>query len=463
MRLIVSARQRFSLMKIKTLFALSLILSLLTAGQAETLDTVKLDQFFDRLAEKEKAMGSLTLAKEGDVLYARAIGYAWIDGAEKKPLNATSRFRIGSITKMFTAVMILQLVDEGRLKLTDPLDRWVPQVPNAGKITLAQILAHRSGIPNVRRAPDPQRNVNTLPITKEEILALIVQATPEFEPDAKQLYSNSGFFLLGLIVERVTGQSYAAALAERITAKLGLKDTYPATGSIDVSKGEALTYLNDGRAWKQGIETHPSILFGAGQIVSTPHDLVRFIHALFEGKLISSENLTRMKTVRDGDGLGLGMEPYTFAGKTFYGHAGGGDNYGAWLAYLPEEKLSVAYATNAKVHPVADIVRGVVDIYYGKPFQIPAFETLIVSAEILDRYVGVYASTEVPVKFTVTREGATLFIRTGNQSAASLEATAEDTFQLLGGRIVFEFDAAKKQLTHKRGGAPRVFTKEEKP
>jgi D-alanyl-D-alanine carboxypeptidase len=446
-------------MKIKILSTLLLALALFTAGRAQTLDRAKLDQFFDRLAEKNKAMGSLTIARDGDVLYARAIGYGQIDGAERKPLSTASRFRIGSITKMFTAVMILQLVDDGKLKLTDPLDSFFPQIPNARKITLAQILAHRSGIPNVRRERDPQRNVNTLPITKDEILALIVQATPDFEPDTRHLYSNSGFFLLGLIVEKLTGKSYAEALEERITSKIGLKDTYTATGTIDVGKNEALTYINDDRGWKQGIETHPSILFGAGQIVSTPNDLARFIHALFDLKLVSQESLDRMKTIRDGDGLGL--EPFAFAGKTFYGHTGGGDNYGAWLAYLPEEKLAVAYTTNAKVHPVANIVSGVVDIYYQRPFQIPAFEATVVSPDILDRYTGVYSSPEVPVKFTVTRKGATLFIQPGAQSAAPLEATAEDKFQLMGGRVVFEFDAAKKQLIHKRGGPPRVFTKEE--
>src|ERR1700754_193429 len=110
-------------MKIKVLFATLLTLALFTAGYAQTLDKAKLDQFFDRLAEKNKAMGSLTIASNGNVLYTRAIGYAQIDGNAKQPLTAASRFRIGSITKMFTAVMILQLVDEGQLKLTDPLSK----------------------------------------------------------------------------------------------------------------------------------------------------------------------------------------------------------------------------------------------------------------------------------------------------------------------------------------------------
>jgi CubicO group peptidase (beta-lactamase class C family) len=403
-------------------------------------------------------MGSLAIAKDGNVLYTRAIGYSQINGTEKTPLTSANRFRIGSITKMYTATMILQLVEEGKLKLSDTLDKFFPQIPNAEKITIAQILAHRSGIPNVRRDREPQRNVNTTPMTKDEMLALIVKGTPDFEPDTKHSYSNSGYQLLGLILEKLTGKPYHQALEEGITSKVLLADTYTATGNIDVSKSEALTYINAGSDWKQGPETHPSILFSAGSIVSTPNDMAKFIQALFDWKLISQESLNQMKTIRDGDGFG--METFTFAGKTFYGHTGGGDNYGAWLAYQSEEKLAVAYTTNAKVTPVKDIVSGVIDIYYNRPFHIPSFETIVVSPEVLDKYVGVYSSPEVPAKFTITREGATLFVQPGSQSAAPLEATAQDKFQILGGRVVFEFDAAKKQMIHKRGGPARVFTKE---
>ncbi len=449
-------------MKIKTSFATLLTLALFTAGYAQTLDKAKLDQFFDRLAEKSKAMGSLVVTKDGKVLYTRAIGYSQINGTEKKPLTAANRFRIGSITKMFTASMTLQLVEEGKLKLTDTLDKFLPQVPNARKITIEHILWHRSGIPNVRREQNSQGNVNTIPVTKDEILAQIVKATPDFEPDTKYSYSNSGYQLLGLILEKVTGKSYEEALKERISSKIGLKDTYIATGNIDVSKNEALTYMNFGDGWKPVPETHPSILFSAGAIVSTPHDLAKFIQALFDGKIVSKESVDQMKAIRNGELSG--MEPFTFAGKTFYGHTGGADNYGSWLAYLPEEKLALAYTTNAKVFPVKDIVNGVMDIYYNKPFQIPTFESVAVSTEVLDKYVGVYSTPEAPVKFTITRNGATLYAQPpGAGSAVPLEATAQDKFKLDNGTaagIVFEFDAAKNQMTIKRNGGQRVFTKE---
>src|SRR6266853_3290504 len=164
-----------------------------------------------------------------------------------------------------------------------------------------------------------------------------------------------------------------------------------------------------------------------------------------------------MKTMRDGEGFG--MATFTFAGKTFYGHGGGVDNFGSWLAYEPEEKLVIAYTTNAKIYPVANIVSGVVDIYYHRPFQIPALESIAVNPDVLDRYVGVYSSPDAPAKATVTRDGWTLFFQPpGASSAVPLEATAEDKFQIEGA-AVFTFDAAKNQMTVKRRGGERVFTK----
>lgn len=442
----------------KLFFTILLTLLSFSFVFAQTLDKAKLDNFFDRLLEKNKAMGSLVITKNGEVQYARSIGYSEINGTDKKPLTEASRYRIGSITKMFTSAIILQLVEEGKLQLTDTIDQFFPQITNANKITIKQILGHRSGIPNVRRPQNSQENVNTTPITKDEMLALIVKAAPEFEPDSKHSYSNSGYQVLGFIIEKVTGKTYEATLNERIISKIGLKNTYLSTGKIDVNKNEALTYMNLGNEWKPVHETHPSILFSAGAIISTPGDMVKFIQALFDGKIISNESLEQMKTMREGEGLG--MEPFAFADKTFYGHAGGADNYGSWLAYLPEEKLAIAYTTNAKVYPVANIMKGITDIYYNKPFQIPSFESVSISQEVLESYVGVYANPEAPVKFIITRDGEKLFFKPPGESAAvALEATAQNKFQIEGA-VVIEFDTAKKQMTIKRRGGERVFTKE---
>ena len=350
--------------QIKILFAALLTLALCTNGYTQMLDKAKLDQFFDRLAEKGKAMGSLTIAKDGNVLYTRTIGYSQINGSERKPATTATRYRVGSITKTFTAAMIFQFVEEGKLKLSDTLDKFFPQIPNAGKITIAHLLTHRSGIHDFIREPD-FRAWSLNPRTKDETLAFIAKGKPDFEPGEKRSYSNAGYVLLGFVIEKLDGKPYQDALKKRITGKLGLKDTYAGTGKTDVSKKESFSYSYAGD-WKQHEEMDLSIPGGAAAIISTPSDLVKFIQALFDGKLISQENVNQMKN-------GIGMSEQKLGGRTIYGHSGSTDGFRSTVVYQPEEKLAVAYTANARVYSITSIFSGIFDIYDNKPFEIPTF------------------------------------------------------------------------------------------
>jgi D-alanyl-D-alanine carboxypeptidase len=444
-------------MNCKTSTAILVVIGFFAAASAQTLDKAKLDQFFDRLAEKNKAMGSLVIARDGKVIFERAIGYSQINGIEKKPITAATRFRIGSITKMFTAVMVLQLVDEKKLKLTDTLEKYFPRIPNANKITILHVLTHRSGIHGISEIPE-HRAVRDKGTTNAELLAMIEKAGPsDFEPGSKSVYMNENYFLLGLLIEKLTGKTYQENLTKRITSKIGLKDTYEPRWNTDPARNESFSYRY-GRDWDQDADIHWSIFFGGGSIISTPYDLVKFIKALFDGKLVSKESLALMRTIKDGEGVGI--TTFTFAGKTLFGESGGAQSRGAWVAYLPEEKLAVAYATNAKLYPVNDILTGIFDIYWNRPFQIPAFNTLEVSADVLDRYVGVYSSPGVPITYTFTRDGTTLFVQLPGGVPLRLEATDEDKFKIDPPGIYFEFNAAKGEVTWKRGAGVRVFTKE---
>ena len=352
-------------MKIQILSTILLAFTFVTSGFGQSLDKVKLDQFFDRLAEKNKAMGSLTIAQDGKVLYSRAIGYSQINGSERTLATTASRYRVGSVTKMFTAAMVFQLVEEGKLKLSDTLEKFFPPIPNAGKITIAHILAHRSGIHDFIREPN-FRAWSLVPRTNAETLAFIARGKPDFEPGEKRTYSNAAYVLLGFVVEKLDGKPYQDALKKRITGKLGLKDTYAGTGKTDVRKKESFSY-NDAGGWKQYEEMDLSVPGGAAAIVSTPSDLVKFIQALFDGKLISQENVDQMKN-------GMGMSSQPLGDKAFYGMSGGTDGFRSTLGYVPEEKLAVAYTSNGMVYPASNIIRGVLDIYQNKPFEIPAFE-----------------------------------------------------------------------------------------
>jgi D-alanyl-D-alanine carboxypeptidase len=280
-----------------------LTLAMLATAQAQSLDKAKLDQLLGRLAEKNKGMGTLTLAKDGNVIYSRSFGYAQINGDQKKPATAATRYRIASITKTFTAVMILQLVEEGKLRLADTLDKFFPQIPNAARITLAQILLDRSGMAEIQPDGDwgKQRH------TEEEFVARLAQGQPSFEPDAKSQYNNAGYHLLGYIVEKAGGKPYPQALKERITAKAGLADTYLGEGNTSAARGEALAYMYFGDKWIEASEPHFSVVAGAGGIVSTATDLVKFIQALFDLKLVSADSLKLMTTMRDGEGMGMSL------------------------------------------------------------------------------------------------------------------------------------------------------------
>lgn len=438
-------------MKIKLLLGIIFSFAIFGIASAQSLNKAKLDQLFDRLLEKNKGMGSITIAKDGKVLYTRSFGYGQITETIKTPLTDQTKYRISSITKMYTAVMIFQLIEEDKLKLSDRLDKFFPQIPNATKITIDQILSHRSGIPNV--VPDGS---GMQPRTEEERIAEIARLQPDFEPGSRHLYSNSGYVLLGYIVEKAGGQSYQEALKTRIVSKLGLQNTYMGTGNTNVARNESLSYRYVG-GWREAREPDFSIVAGAGAIVSTPTDMVKFIQGLFDLKLISQNSLDQMKTMIDGEGMG--MEPFTFAGKNLYGHTGGSSTSGAWLAYYPEEKLAMAYTTNAKIYPVKDIVNGVFDIYWNRPFEIPSFDVLKINPEILDQYTGVYTASGAPVKWIVTRKDSTLFIQQESGSAIPVEPIDENKFTITTG-VMLEFDAVKKQMTIKRPQGERTFTKE---
>jgi D-alanyl-D-alanine carboxypeptidase len=436
----------------KSLCSGFLLVALADASQAQTLDDAKLDRLFDRVAEKNKGMGSLVLARDGDVVYARQIGYGRIEGAVKEPLTAASRFRVGSIAKMFTGVMVLQLVEQGKLKLDDALDAYFPSVPNAKAITIAHLLGHRSGIFNVTENRD-YRSLKTKPTTPGDMVALIAGGKPDFEPGAREAYSNSNYVLLGYIVEKVAGKPYQDVLAERITGPLHLKDTYFATGTRDAANHEVASYRYV-RDWERMDETHMSVPGGAGAIVSTPADLAAFIEGLFDLKLVSKQTLDRMMKEK------LAIQSFPLDGETFYGHGGSIDGFRSRVAYLPKEKLAIAWTSNGSVYPTQDLIGGVFAIYRNKPFEIPTFDAFVVRPETLDKYVGVYASPKAPVKFKIIRDGAALSAGPEGRPSLPFTATAENEFKLEGSMITLEFDVAKKQMIMRRPGRETVFTKE---
>jgi len=422
---------------------------------AQNFDKPKLDRLLDTLAHKEKAMGSLTLSKNGKVIYSRAIGYSSISENGKKPSTTLTKYRIGSISKMFTTTMIFQLVEEGKLKLATTLDTWFPTIPNANKITIGNLLNHRSGIHNFTNDPDYQTYM-TQPKTQAEMIAIIAKNAADFQPNEKAAYSNSNFVILGFIIEKITKQPYAVNLKQRITSKIGLANTYYG-GKTNVENNECYSFQYVG-SWKQMPETDMSIPGGAGAVVSTPTDLTKFIEALFSLKLVSQNSLDQMKTITEGFGMGMFQIP--FYTKKAYGHNGGIDGFGSNLAYFPEDSLSIAYCTNGVVFPMNDILIGVLSICFGREYSIPTFNSVALNPEELDKYPGIYSSTQLPLKITITKNNAILIAQATGQSSFPLEATEKDKFKFDAAGVVLEFNTVKNEMTLKQGGGVFIFTKD---
>ena len=438
------------------LFTLILLAGLtFTTVLPQNINKAKLDSLFNALSEKNKAMGSVAVSKNGTVLYSRAIGYSYISGTEKKPATTATRYRIGSISKMFTASMIFQLIEEGKIKLITTLDTYFPEIPNASKITISNLLNHRSGIHNFTDDPEYMTYM-TQPKTEDEMVKIISKNKVDFEPNAKASYSNSNFLLLGYIIEKITKQPYSKNLEKRICSKIGIKDTYIGK-KTDLVNNESYSYKFESE-WKQQPETDMSIPGGAGSIISTPTDLTRFVNALFSIKLVSQSSLNQMKTLTDG--IGMGMFQFPFYDKKAYGHNGGIDGFVSNVAYFPEDSLAVSYCTNGMVYPLNDILIGILSACFNKQYIIPTFNTITLKTEDLDKYLGVYSSTQVPIKITITKDNTTLIAQGEGQPAFPLEPTEMDKFKFDQAGVKMEFNPAKNEMTLKQGGGSFLFTKE---
>ena len=234
------------------------------ASRAQQVNTAKLDSLLTALAASNKMMGSVALSREGQVVYRRAFGdqQLGLAGAPNTPATADTRYRIGSATKMFTATMIFQLIEEKKLTPATPLAAFFPRLPNARLITVDDLLSHRSGLHDFT-TDSAFGGYHTRPRTPAELLAIIGQARPDFAPGTRFGYSNSNYVVLGYIIEKLTKMPYAQALQKRVVAKAGLLHTYYG-GKINPQNHEASSYEATGAGWQLAPETDMSIPGGAG-------------------------------------------------------------------------------------------------------------------------------------------------------------------------------------------------------
>jgi len=438
----------------KTLI-LSLTVSFVSfAGFSQNIDKVKLDTYFDVLANNNRFMGSVAIAQGDKLIYSKSVGFSDVEQGLKA--NENSKYRIGSISKTFTAVLTFKAVEEGKLSLSETIDKYFPTIGNADKITIEHLLRHRSGLHN-HVDEFVNSNRHTQPITENEMIEVIIKGGNEFEPDTKMAYSNPNYILLTYIIEKIYEKPFSKILEEKITIPLGLKSTYLGE-KIKTSNSECSSYAFLNENWKLAPELDVSQAIGAGAITSTPTDLVKFSHALFSGKLISENSLMKMQTIKDHYGIGLIQMP--FYDKTGFGHTGGIDGFRSVFAYFSTGEISFAYTSNGMNFNGNDISIAVLSAAYAKPFEVPVFTIYELTEEDLDKYLGIYSSKQLPLKMTITKENNQLFGQGTGQPSFPLEAIDKDKFEFKQAGVVLEFNPTDNTMILKQGGGVFNFKRE---
>ena len=419
---------------------------------SQSINSPKLDSLFQILDEKNKFMGSIAISQNDKIIYSKAIGKA--DLESNKLATTLTKYRIGSISKMFTTVLIFKAIEENKITLLTTIDKYFSNIENANKITVSNLLNHRSGIHNFTN-DSLYSSYYTLPKSELEMLKIIKDGKSDFEPNAKAEYSNSNFVLLSFILEKIYKKQFSQIVNDKIIKVIGLKNTYVGN-KINIKNNESNSYINTG-SWEKESETDMSIPKGAGAVVSTPTDLVKFIENLFKGKLVSIKSLEIMKTLRDNYGMGMFQVP--FYDKKGFGHTGGIDAFLSVLYYFPSDKLSIAITSNGQTYDNNNIVMAGLSSYYNKPFEIPTFTNIILKTEELDQYLGVYSSPEFPLKITITKNKLILNAQATGQSAFELDAITKDKFEFKVAGIKLEFLPETKQMILKQGAGKYTLTK----
>ena len=341
-----------------------LMLIFFQIGFTQSFDKTKLDNYFNWIENSNRFMGNIAVSKDGEIIYLKSIGYADISNNLKA--TKETKYRIGSISKSFTATLVLKAIENKKLELNQTIDKWFPMIKDSDKITIKQLLSHRSGIYNFTDNLN-YLTWNTQKKTEKEMVEIIKIGGNSFAPDSKAEYSNSNYLLLSYILEKTFMKSYSELLDEYIIKPIDLKNTY-VFRRINTSNNESKSYKFLS-SWILEPETDYTIPLGAGAITSTPIDLIKFSDALFGGQLLSSESLKIMTTIQEGYGLGLFQIP--FYNKLGFGHGGSIDGFSSIYVHFPEDKISYALISNGTNMNNNDISIAVLSAIYDELYEIP--------------------------------------------------------------------------------------------
>ena len=387
-------------------------------------NTARMEEIIHSYVSEKQFMGTVLVARDKTVILDKAYGFANLEWSIQN--TPTTKFRLGSVTKQFTAASIFLLQERGKLKIDDPVKKYMPDAPAAwDKITIYHLLTHTSGIPSFTGFPD-YHSTEATPTTPEQLVGRFRDKPLEFQPGEKWNYSNSGYVLLGYLIEKISGQTYEKFVQENIFTPLGMKDSgYDSNSEIIVHRASGYTPGKDGVQNAGYIDM--TIPLSAGALYSTTEDLLRWEQGLFGGKLLSPASLQKMTTPFLHD-YACGLSVTTQNGHKVIDHNGGIEGFNTDLTYYPDEKLTLIALSNLNGPAPEAIVTNIAATIHGEKVVLPTErKETKVPTNILSRYVGDY---ELAPNFvlTVRLEGDQLITRATGQGDLKFYPESETLF-----------------------------------
>lgn len=418
---------------------------------SQKLNLIKLDSLFQALEEKNLFMGSIAVSKNGNLIYSKSIGKA--DIATNVSLTFNTKYRIASITKTFTSTLVLKAIENKKISLTQTIDEFFPFIQNSEKITIGNLLNHRSGIPDFLVADDFTKGYTEYK-SQVEMMTIISKLKSDFNPNSKASYSSSNYYLLTLILEKIYKKTYQELLDEQIVKPLKLRNTYFG-GKIDLQHNECYSYYFTDK-WEKEAEGDTSVPLGAGGIVSNPNDLTIFIEKLFNGKIISLESLKTMTQIQDKFGMGIFELP--FNDKKGFVHRGQMDSFTSVLSYFPDEKLAIAIISNGTIYDKKKILIATLNNYFNIPYKI-IFEPFKPNVEDLEKYVGEYSSSKYQKTIKISKDNTKLFAQINNQTQFLIEPIEKDKFENIWEGNKIEFKPNNREIFFEENGVRYTLSK----
>lgn len=438
----------------KKLFCIGIIILTTLIGRTQTSKQQILNGYFDHLFKNKKMMGSVAICFKDSIIYAKSVEFSNV--AIAKENNRNTKFRIGSLTKTYTAILALKAIEEGLLQLNDKLSSYYPQVKNAEKITIEQLLKHQIGIFNYTEIAD--ENIWEQKFhAEEEFINYIINEKSNFEPGTKFEYSNTNYAFLGFILQKIYSKPFAKILEEKICHPLHLQNTYFSI-ETDTTNNEALSY-NIQNKYIQNHKTNFSVHFANGGIVSTAIEVNEFLSALFKGKLISAKSLDMMLPEKKGE-YGMGIEKLPFNNPEGYMHNGRIENYFSEYWYFPKERLGIVTLLNATNINPSSIQTVLLKYAYGNKPELPNFnQTKEITEKKFKQIMGTYFEQNKKSSITISSDGESMIFQASDvgQMFVRFEYMGNNIFEYED--VKLQFFPSKKEVTLTQANIIKKFKK----